>query len=226
MCGESCVLGHISKVHFPQSLPRALFHVLASPEAKELHWSVWSCSQVWFWPHNLGGLYFGYLIRDEIVPDFLLLPWKRLCSDYPNSFMFPVFLVLEFWLVSSVLSFFPFNKRPNEQQPLSESWEMLLLQKFTVTSGIYSGGWKGQALKNSIFKQNKVPAAPKQVGEGSPCPRCSIQQARQAKGEAFMCSSKLLGLICGYRNQLRLCVNNPQVAAKSCVIGPYRFSFL
>lgn len=53
---------HISKVYFPQSLPRALFHVLASLEAKELHQSVWSCSQVWFWPHNLGVLHFRYSI--------------------------------------------------------------------------------------------------------------------------------------------------------------------
>lgn len=48
----------------------------------------------------------------------------------------------------------------------------------------------------------------------------------QAKGEAVTCSSKLPSLICGYRNQLKLCVNNPQVVAKSCLIGPYRFSFL
>lgn len=48
---------------------------------------------------------------------------------YPQEeTMFPVFLVLEFWMVSSVLSFFPFNKKPNKQQSLSESQEMLLLQ--------------------------------------------------------------------------------------------------
>lgn len=50
-----------------------------------------------------------------------------------------------------------------------------------VTSGFYSSGWKAQAVWNCISKQNKVPAAPKQVGEGSSCLRCCVQRARAGK---------------------------------------------
>lgn len=131
MCGESCVLGHISKVYFPQSLPRALFHILASPEAKELHRSVWSCSQVWFWPHNLWGLYFGYLILRWNCAWLFTSTLKKGLQQLSQQFHVPVFLLLEFRLVSSVLSLFPFHKKPNQQQPLSESQEMLFLQIYS-----------------------------------------------------------------------------------------------
>lgn len=88
---------HFSTFLLPQRL-RSYTKVFGAVHKSDFGLITWECCilDTWFW--------------DEMVPDFLLLTWSRVCSNYPNSFMFPVFLVLEFWLVSSVL-FFPSTRR-------------------------------------------------------------------------------------------------------------------
>lgn len=172
MCGESCVLGtsqksishspcpeHFSTFLLPQRL-RSYTKVFGAVHKSDFGLITWEpcILDTWFW--------------DEIVPDFLLLPWKRIGSNYPDSFIFHVFLVVEFGLVSSVLSFFPSAK-----SQISNNLSLNLKRcSFCKISGIYSEKLKlfKTASPNGInylLKQSRWVKEPL-------CPRCCVQQAK------------------------------------------------